>query len=95
MSRPLLSLTEQKYVEKMKKAVNRVRSELNRECTGMPVKFTTSVGTSEEPQVFNVEGKVTQAKFDKDERVLLFIDFENPKTGSPEIAVRYIDELRW
>ncbi len=93
MSRPLISLIEQKYISRRKAAITMVDSELNRELRNAPVNIIAVVG--EPARNMTVRGKVLSASFDEpDQKITLLIQFEDPHTGEKRAETRRVSELK-
>ena len=93
MSRPLISLVEQRYISRRKAATYMVDSELNRELRNVPVNIVVVAG--EPARNVTVRGKVLSASFDDlDEKIILNIEFEDPLTGEKRAESRRVSELK-
>ena len=93
MSRPLISLIEQKYISRRKAAIHRVDSELSRELRNVPVSIVAVAG--DPARNMKVEGKVLSTSFDDlNQNVILTIQFEDPFTGEGRTETRRVSELK-
>lgn len=93
MSRPLISLIEQKYISRRKAAVNLVDADLDRELRNAPVNIVAVVG--EPARNMTVRGKVLSTSFDElDQKIILSIQFDDPHTGEKRIETRRVSELK-
>ena len=93
MSRPLISLIEQKYISRRKAAMLRVDAELSRELKNVPVSIVAVAG--DPARNMKVEGKVLSTSFDDlNQNVILTIQFEDPFTGEGRTETRRVSELK-
>ena len=93
MSKPLISLIEQKYISRRKAAILRVDAGLSRELRNVPVNIVAVVG--EPARNMTVRGKVLSTSFDDlDQKVILAIQFEDPFTGEKKTVSRRVSELK-
>ena len=93
MSRPLISLIEQRYISRRKAATYMVDAELNRELKNVPVNIVVVAG--DPARNMTVRGKVLSTSFDDiDQKIILTIQFEDPLTGEKRTETRRVSELK-
>ena len=93
MSRPLISLIEQRYISRRKAAIIMVDAGLNRELRNVPVNLVAVTG--DPARNMTVRGKVLSTSFDElEQKIILTIEFEDPHTGEKRTETRRVSELK-